>query len=562
MLRAGNALLRTGRNPLYAIGIPALLFLFGTVLVPLWDIVRYTLTWQTGDRRLNAHAVPGDWTLYHWVHVLASDISRSVLYKPLLHSVSIAATVSACSLLIGGLLAWLVTRTDLPGKKWLGLLAVIPYMVPSWIKSFAWLVLFKNDKIGGSPGLLQALFGHGPPDGWSYGFLPISVILTEHSYMYFYLLIAVALGAINGSLEESADILGAGRWTVLRRITFPLIAPAVLSGLILTFSSSMGSFGVAALLGLPVKYYTVSTMLYNSMNSRMTSVGYVLGILLILFSALLIYFNQRALGARRSYAVIGGKDARGSVVPLGRWRVPAAACAFLFLFASGIVPLLLLVWQSFMLQDGNFSWSNLTLHYWIGASDPHIANGLAGILRSPLVWQGLKNSFQVALIAAAAASLLGLLIGYVVAKGRGSLLSRAVEQMSFLPYLIPGISMSAIYLAMFAQPHLLLPSLYGTLAIVVLISVVNELPFAARSGTSTVYQISGELEEAAVIQGASWFRRFARIIMPIGRKGLLSAFLISFIGVMKEMDLIILLVTPKTSTLTTLTFSYTEKGYQ
>lgn len=157
---------------------------------------------------------------------------------------------------------------------------------------------------------------------------------------------------------------------------------------------------------------------------------------------------------------------------------------------------------------------------------------------------------------------MGLIFGYVISKGRKALSSRLVEQLSFMPYLIPGISFAAIYLSMFAQPHFLLPALYGTLSIVILITIVKELPFATRSGTSTMLQISGELEEAAKLHGASFMLRFFRIMLPLSRKGLISAFLLLFISAMKELDLIILLVTPKTSTLTTLTFRYAEKGYQ
>ena len=341
----------------------------------------------------------------------------------------------------------------------------------------------------------------------------------------------------------------------------PLVAPAILSGLLLTFTSSMGNFGTAALLGLPTKFYTLSTMLYNSMNSRMPSIAYVLSLILIGISSIMIYINQKLIGRRKSYATVGGKDARKTLTALGRWRVPAAVGVFLFLLISGVIPLFLLIWQSFMQENGNYSLSNLTLHYWVGEAKPQLANGLAGILRSEQIWKALANSLKISLITACLTGLIGLLLGYVIARRRTLWLTRAIEQLSFLPYLIPGISLASIFLVMFAKPHPPIPALYGTLSIVVLISVVNELPFATRAGTSSMLQISGELEEAATIQGASWFQRFRKIIIPISRKSLVSVFLISFIGTMKEMELIIMLITPKTSTLTTLTFSYAEKGY-
>lgn len=562
MTRAVNLVKGFFTNPLYLISTIAILFLGYTIVIPMWEIVSHTFTWHPEDIRSNPGAVPGELTLNHWLHVLYSDISQSIFYKPLLNSFNIAVFVSIFSMIIGGGLAWLVTRTDLPYKKVWAFLAIIPYMLPSWIKSFAWLIVFKNDRVGGTQGMLQYVFGINPPDWISYGFLPISIVLVAHYYTFFYLLIAVSLSSINSSLEETADILGASRFTILRKITFPLVLPAILSALILTFSKSMGTFGAAAFLGLPVKYYTIATMLYGSMKNRMISDAYVLSLILIIISSLTIYFNQRAIGKRKSYATIGGKDSRKNLNPLGRWKIPAVAAVFLFMFSAGIFPLLLLLWQTFMLQDGNYSLSNLTTHYWFGDSDFSIASGEVGILKSDTIWLGLKNSLQIALLAASIAAIMGLIFGYVISKGRKSLSGKLVEQLSFMPYLIPGISFAAIYLSMFAQPHLLLPALYGTLSIVILITIVKELPFATRSGTSTMLQISGELEEAAKLHGASWFRRFFNIMMPLSRKGLISAFLLLFISAMKELDLIILLVTPKTSTLTTLTFRYAEKGYQ
>lgn len=549
-------------NPVYVIGALAVAFLLYTIFVPFLRLIVGTFTWQVGDTRLFPDATVGRPTIAHWKEVFSSDLTRAVFVKPFLHSLSIALSVSLLSLMIGGSIAWLVTRTNMPGRRIIGLLIVIPYIIPSWIKSLSWQVVFKNRTIGGSPGLLEYLLGIGPPDWVSYGFLPITVTLTEHSYVFFYLLMASALSSMNSNLEEAATIMGASRWTTLRKITFPAVLPALLSGFVLTFSNSLGAFGTAEILGLPVRYYTLSTMLYNSIDNRMTSVAHVLSLVLVLFSSVLVWANQRTVGRRRSFAVVTGRASRQSQTALGKWRLPALGFCVFFLLTSGLLPMLLLIWQSLMLQDGNYSPMNLTLHYWIGESDPLYARGLEGVLKSPIVWTGLKHSLQVALSTASISSVLGLLFGYVVVKGRPGWISKTVDQLSFLPYLFPGIALSAIYLAMFAQPRWPLPALYGTMAIVVLISVINQLPFATRAGASTIHLIGGELEEAAIVCGASWLRRFARILVPIGRKGLVSAFLISFISAMKSMNLILLLVTPRTSTLTTITFAYTEKGYQ
>jgi len=136
-----------------------------------------------------------------------------------------------------------------------------------------------------------------------------------------------------------------------------------------------------------------------------------------------------------------------------------------------------------------------------------------------------------------------------------------LEQGSFLPYLIPSIAFGAIYLSLFSRSIGPLPPLYGTFVLLVMVCVAKNLPFSARSGISSMLQVAAELEEAAMMAGASWFRRFRRIILPLTMAGALSGFILAFIATMRELSLIILLITPETRTLTTMTFRYVEQGY-
>lgn len=544
-------------NPIYLFSFIAISFLVYTVIVPLWQIVKNTFQYSMRD--MGPDVVPGELTFSHWKTVFASDISKAMLYKPMFNALSIGVTVSILALALGAALAWLIVRTDLPFKKTLGFLVILPYMLPSWFKAFVWLIVFKNDKVGGGGGLLQYITGIVPPDWLAYGFIPIVLALSTHYYVFSYLLVGAALGSMGSSLEESAEILGANRFRTMRKITFPLVLPAILSAFILIISKAIGSFGVPAFLGLPVRYYTLSTMIYSNLGSGKHNEGYILSIVLILLASLIIFFNQRMLG-KRNYETVGGKDSSNKLTPLGKWKTPALVGVGGFVALISVVPLLLLVLQTLMLRTGDYSFSNLTLHYWIGDSIPNIASGSVGVLKNDTILTAFKNSVILAITASVVAALIGLIIGYVVTRGKG-VTSNIIDQMSFLPYLIPGIALGGIYLSMFSKPTLLLPSLYGTLAVLILITIVKELPFAARAGTSTMIQIGGELEEAAKVSGASWFRRFRQIMLPLSKKGLLSGFILVFISAMKELDLIIMLVTPSTNTLTTLTFDLQEGGY-
>ncbi|MCM3630225.1 iron ABC transporter permease [Paenibacillus glycanilyticus] len=560
--RLHNQTLNWLTNPVHLIGLAALLFLAYTIVWPVLKILYTTFLWRQQDVRLTGEADPGHFTLYHWTRVLASDMSMSLFYKPILNSLGVGFAVSALSMLLGCGLAWLVVRTNIPWKKTISFLAVIPYLLPSWILSQAWLTFFKNGKIGGTPGIMQALLHVSPPDWLSYGFVPIVFSLSIHDSVFFFLIVGAALSSMNSQLEEAASVSGAKRLTVLRRIVFPLVLPSILSGFILIFTKAISSYGVPALLGTPVNFYMISTMLYSSMRSRLTTEANVLSLTLMIISMVTIYLNQRVVGRRRSFVTVTGKDSARTLTSLGRWRYPAAGMATAGMIIISVVPLLVLLLQSFMLKEGEYSLSNLTMHYWWGGSDPDINTGEKGVFQNPIFMLALKNSLYIAGVSSVIAAVIGLILGYVVARGRQSWLGRAVDQVSFLPYLIPGISLAAIYISMFAKPTFIIPALYGTITLLILITVVKELPFTVKAGSASMMQIGRELEEAAQISGAPWFTRFRRILLPLNRKSLMSAFLLVFIGAMKEMELIILLITPRTETLTTITFYYAEKGYE
>ena len=549
------------KRPYVVIGLLLTAMIAYLVITPFFVLIKTTLTWQIEDRRLTTGFVPGDFTLFHWVRVFSSSISEAMLYQPLVNTLVTSIAVSILALTIGCLLAWLVVRTDLPLRGFISKVAVIPYMLPSWTIALAWIVVFKNQRIGGSQGLLEALTGFSPPDWLSYGPVPIVITLSLHYYSFAYLLVSGALHTLDARLEESGEILGADRWYVLRRITLPLVLPAILSAFILTFSRAMGSFGTPAFLGNPVRYMMLSTTLYSNIQSRLQADGYVLCLVLIAISIVTIYFNQRLLGVRKSFVTIAGKGFTSNPVRLGKFKIPIVTIVLLFIVIAVLSPLFFLGYQTLMLHGGDYSFSNLTLHFWIGESNINIADGIPGVFHDSELLRATWNSIALAVVTAFVTAFLGILLGYAIVKGRGTFLSSLIEQVAFLPYLMPSIAFGAIYLGMFAKPIGPLPALYGTFWILVLVSVAKNIPYSSRSGTSAMLQVGAELEEAAFVHGASWAKRFKRIILPLTTSGLTSGFLLTFITTMRELSLIILLVTPATRTLPTLTFRYSEQGY-
>lgn len=559
--RLKNQIKAVVTNPYNIIVLIAVVLLVYLIVLPLLDMIATTFELAQRDIRAVGGGKAGDFTLYYWQRLLASELSWTMLIKPLINSLVIGVCVSVCAILLGSILAWLMVRSDLPFKKFFSLAVIIPYMIPSWCKSQAWLSMFKTARLGGAPGFMASL-GLDVPEWLAYGPVAIIIVLTLHYYAYTYLLVSSALNSINSELEEMGEIQGAGKAMILRKITLPLVLPAILSAVILTFSKAIGTFGTINYLGSPVQYYTLSSQLYMNINSRDTQTGFAMAILMIIIASIAVFVNQKLIGSRKSYATIGGKGGRSTLIGLGKVGRPVITAALFVFFAVGIImPIVILVMESFMLKEGIYSLDNFTLHYWICESNPQIMEGLPGIFKNDEFINSLFNSLRLTLVNGVFGTIFGQLLGYITAKGRGRLHGKLVEQLVFIPYLIPSVAFGGIYLSMFSQPQqifgvTLVPALYGTFALLTLVSVVKHLPFAARAGTSNMLQISGELEEAATIEGAGFFRRFVKIVFPLSKGGFISGFMLIFVSIMKELDLIILIMTPTTSTLPYLAFRY------
>jgi iron(III) transport system permease protein len=537
-----------------------LFLMFYMIIIPLYRMVLTTVTWQPRDLMSNPGAEVGGLTLFHYVRMLTGQLGKIYTATPLQHSLTIATGATLLALAIGGTLAWLVIRTDMPGRKLVNQLALIPYIMPSWTLAQAWLVFFKNRLSGGTPGVYEFLTGQSPPNWLSYGPVPIMICSALHYYTFFFLFVSAALMSIDSNLEEAGELAGASRRRILRKITFPLVLPAILSGVIMTFSKVVGTFGGPNILGTPVRYYVMATMIRGSIGVGDRADAFVLAIILILFSITIININQKVVGTRKSYETIGGRGFMAQVSKLGNLKRLFFVGVIVFQLLVIVVPLGLLVWSSVMLQDGNYSFSNLTLQHWIGPRGTIYNHGEPGVLLNPKIWKTAWNSIRLAVFTAFFTALFGIFIGYAVVKGRGTRLSKLVEQLAFIPYVIPGIAMGAVYIAMFVKPLGPIPALYGTFTLLVVVSVADKMPYSSRTGVSAMMQVGRELEEAGQVAGASAVRRFKAIIFPLTSAGFVSGFLLTFITVMRELSLIILLVTPETQVLASQTMQYIENG--
>ncbi len=560
LLASARRFYRWITTPRVVLSLIMLVVMFYLVIIPLYRMVETTVTWQPHDVTRVPDAKVGGLTLFHYIRMLTGVFGKIYMYTPLRHSMVVSIGATLLALLIGGSLAWLVVRTDMPGRKLVNQLAVIPYIMPSWTLAQAWLVFFKNRLSGGTPGVYEYLVGQSPPSWLSYGPVPIIICSALHYYTFFFLFVSAALMSIDSNLEEAGELAGASRWHILRKITFPLVLPAILSGFIMTFSKVLGTFGGPNILGTPVRYYVVATMIRGSIGVGDKADAFVLAIVLVMMSMTIIWMNQKLVGTRKSYETIGGRGFVAQVNKLGKLKRAVMIAVILFQILVIVVPLGLLVYSTLMLQDGNYSLSNLSLQHWIGERGTIYNHGEPGVLRNPKIYMTAWNSIRLSLWTAFFTALMGIILGYAIVKGRGTRLSKVVEQLAFVPYVIPGIAFGAVYIAMFIKPLGPIPALYGTFTLLVVVSVAKHIPYSSRSGVSAMMQVGRELEEAGMVSGANVWQRFRRIIFPLTSSGFVAGFLLTFITTMRELSLIILLVTPKTQVLASQTMFYTENG--
>ena len=550
------------RKPYNVILVLLFVALILLTFLPLLSIVLDTVTVHSSEvmRIRGSHA--GDFTDYHWTKVLLDgSTSMSIFYKPLWNTVLISLATCAIAIFFGGGMAWLITRTDIKYKPFLSALFVVPYIMPSWTLALAWLNFFRNSLVGGVPGLFTVLTGITTPNWFAYGFFPISIVQGLHYAPFAYILIGGILKHMDASLEEAAQLLHASRLQIMKRITLPMVKPALLSTFLLAFSSSMSAFAVPAFLGAPVRYHVLTTQLYRTLQGLNPGYGYVMALILILIGIGIMMINQKVLSGRKSYTTITGKSANVSLIPLRKFRMPISCFLAFLLVCVTVVPLITFAIESFIVEPGNYSLSNFSTVFWIGDGATDIANGEPGILKNHSIYNGLINSFVLSVVCAFLTGTIGLLAGYAIVRKKGTRLSAAVNHLTFFPYLIPSMAFGAIYLSMFSTQHGPIPALYGTFAILALIGTIKYLPFASRAGVNSMLQLGNEIEEAGIIMGIPWWKRMVRIIIPIQKTSILSGYLLPYISCMRELSLFILLISPSTAVLTTMLFQYNEKGW-
>ena len=451
-----------------------------TVICPLVYLLLNTFLVHRGESFLGK---VNTLTLQHWTDVLFTqkhNYAVSVFWKPLGNSVLMSIVSCLIAVIIGGGIAFLITRTDFPAKKFISLVFVFPYIMPSWSIAMFWENFFKNTiylkGVQAQTGLLQAITGLGTPASLVYGFWPTAICLGVHYAPFAYILIGGILRNMDANLEEAATILKASRFKILRRITLPIVMPALLSTVLLVFASSISSYTVPMFLGKD-GFMTISLKMKALLNSSsLVGQGYVVATILMLFSIGIMMANQKVTNSRRSFTTVTGKSSQVSLIKMKKpLKIVITTLVLMYTIFFAVVPLISFALESFLKVSGDYS--TFTTYYWTTTEETNVyISGSVGILHNKQIWKAYGNSLLVSLIVALLAGTFGILIGYAVAKNKRSKLANYVSNVSFLPYLIPAMSFSTIYLAVSSTDAF--SFLYRSIPLLIIVGSIKFLPFA------------------------------------------------------------------------------------
>lgn len=512
------------------------------VLLPLFYLVLNTFIVHDGEERLFGEI--GSVTAQHWSYVLfrsKNEYSLKLFWKPLWNSILMSLVSCLFAIVIGGGTAWFVTRSDIPFKKFISTIFILPYIMPSWSIAMYWENMFSSiDNNANRIGFISGLFNIGIPNSVCYGFWPCAICLGVHYAPFAYILIGGILRNMDANLEEAATILNTSRFRILMRITLPIVAPSILSTILLVFSSSISSYTVPMFLGQRGDFNTISLQMKSFLNVPQSyGRGYVVATILLIFSVIILLINQKMTTGRKQFTTITGKSGQVSYVKLGKAKYFILTFLLLYILFFSIAPIISFFIES-ITESGAGGTKVFTSYYWTTTEEtsPYI-HGSVGIFHNVTIWKGLGNSLLLSLLVSFFAGTFGILIGYAVSKNRRGILSNYVSAVSFFPYLIPAMSLSAVYLSVSVTKGLTF--LYHSLFLLVIVGTIKFMPFATKSDTSAMLQVSGEIEESAIIQNIGWGKRMTRIMFPIQKSSFISGYLLPFISCMRELSLFVLL---------------------
>ena len=508
------------RNPAQLMFLFTSLILAYLVLPPFFFILHTSLV---VDRGLQA----GSFTIQHFKNIVESlgDV-KTLLMNSMIFSVGSAAI----ALVYGTALAWLAERSDAPFRKLAYVSAYVSFAIPGIIKVVGWIML-----MGPKAGILNApiVAITGAP---LFNIFSLSGMVLVESFLWIpivFLLMATPFRSMDPSLEEAATTSGSTGWQVFRKVTFPLALPSVLAVLILTFIRSLEAFEIPALIGIPAGVEVLTTKIYLQIKGGLIpkyGEASAYSIILIALVTLGLFPYYRITSKTYKFTTISGKAYRPHRIQLRKWRW-LGGLLMLVLPLLQFLPIVAITWSSFLpfaQVPSRKALSLLTFNNYVTAFND------SGIIRS------VMNSLTVSMTSATGAIIITFFAAWLIV--RASIKSRWIlDQMAMLPLVFPGIVMGIAILKM----YLMLPlPVYGTLWILILAFIARYLPYGIRFSHSALLSLHKELEEGAMVSGASWFQMMRQVVVPLIMPALLAGWIYVFLITFKELSIALLLYSP------------------
>jgi iron(III) transport system permease protein len=451
--------------------------------------------------------------------------SSRLYYGTLINSVLVTVCVTVLALVVAFPLAYFMTMFRVRFSRTVQMLILASMMSPPFIGAYSWILLLGNN--GMITNWVEDIFGFKPPS--IYGFGGIVLVLTLQLVPLIFTYLMGAWRTIDVSLLEASESMGVAGWKRAVKVINPLLWPTVLAGSLLVFVRAFADFGTPMLIGQGFR--TVPVLIYSSFVGEVSiDHSFAAAVAVIIMAVTLgIFLLQKYLASRQSFSMTAMRTIEAKRLP--GWRgilVHAYVYGFLLL---ALAPLVVVVVSSFRnTLYGQFV-AGYSLENYLDAQRD--------------IWRYVRNTFSLGLSALAILVVIAVLVAYLTVRRKGWL-SNALDTMTMVPYVVPGLVIGIALVAAFSQAPLLLT---GTFAIMVIALTIRRLPYSVRSTTALMYQLNPNVEEAAMSLGASRFKTLVRIIVPALAPGILSGAVLSWVTIITELSTTLFLYTTSTQTL-------------
>ena len=529
------------------------IFVFVLIGFAVWLVIVPLLQLLIASFQGGTLVKPTGWTLKNYIAAYSSPAIYEAMWNTLVYSL----TSTVLSVGIAVLFAWFTERTDLPWRNVIWTLILLPIAMPGMLFAMGWTFLLEpsiglvNVYVREFLSLLGLDLTRGP---FNIHTLSGLIFLDGiRGVTTIFLIIAGAFRRMDPSLEESASASGASAFLVMRRITAPLLMPAIFAAGMYSLLVSLDSFELPLIIGLPGRVYVFTTLIYFSAQGLFPpnyGLASAFGMTFLIFGLILVGLNRLVMKDPERYSIVTGKGYRPRLVHLGKWRFVAFAGVSLYVFLTVIAPLTVLLWVSLLPFYQAPSIKALQL--------ASLKNYLS-VLNQELVIGAVVNTVVVGVATASLVLLLAFAISWVVVRlklpGKGLL-----DGVAFLPQVVPSIIIALAMIILYARPPLSALPIYGTVWIIVLGLTTHYLAFGTRAMNGAVVQVSKELEEAARASGAGRIRMLFRITLPLILPAFVSAWIWVVAHAMRAFSIPLLLASSDTELISVRLWTMWERG--